>query len=90
MSDLGHQMCTRMKAIDSAYRKIIKKQNEQVAKNRYISFISYLIGCIIFCGTLELALCGHREGDDSLNSGIFKGLVNFSAQLDNVFERTFD
>lgn len=47
-----------------------------------ISFISYVIGYIIFCGALELALRGHRDGDDSLNPGIFKGLVNFSAQLD--------
>lgn len=49
---------------------------EQVAKSRYIAFISYIIGCIIFCGALELALRGHREGDDSLNPDIYKGLIN--------------
>lgn len=47
-----------------------------------ISFISYVIGCIVFCGALELALRGHRECDDSLNPGIFKEFVNYSAQLD--------
>lgn len=67
--------------LDSAYRQNIKKHNEQVNKNRYI--LSKLIDCIKFCGAFELALRGHREDDDSLNPGIFKGLVNFSAELDS-------
>lgn len=29
-----------------------------------------------------MALRGYHEGDDSLNPGILKGLVNFSAELD--------
>lgn len=67
--------------LDSAYRQNIKKHNEQVTKNRYV--LSKLIDCIKFCGAFELALRGHREDDESLNPGIFKGLVNFSAELDS-------
>lgn len=67
--------------LDSAYRQNIKKHNEQVTKNRYV--LCKLIDCIKFCGAFELALRGHREDDDSLNPGIFKGLVNFSAELDS-------
>lgn len=66
--------------LDSAYRHNIKKHNEQVTKNRYV--LSKLIDCIKFCGAFELAFRGHCEDDDSLNPGIFKGLVNFSAELD--------
>ncbi|CAH1111317.1 unnamed protein product [Psylliodes chrysocephalus] len=37
------------------------------------------INCIRFCGALR----GHDEKDNSENRGIFKELVNFSAELDN-------
>lgn len=66
--------------LDSAYRQNIKRHNEQVTKNRYV--LSKIIDCIKFCGAFELALRGHREDDESSNPGIFKGLVNFSAELD--------
>ncbi|CAH2020209.1 unnamed protein product [Acanthoscelides obtectus] len=36
-----------------------------------------------FCGAFELALRGHDEKENSENRGIFKELVNFSAELDN-------
>ncbi|CAH2016473.1 unnamed protein product [Acanthoscelides obtectus] len=36
-----------------------------------------------FCGAFELALRGHDEKENSENRGIFKDLVNFSAELDN-------
>lgn len=66
--------------LNSAYRLNIEKHNEQVKKNRYI--LSKIINCIKFCGAFELALRGHYEGNDSINPGIFRGLINFSAELD--------
>lgn len=56
----------------------IEKHNEQVKNNKHV--LSKIINCIKFCGSFELALRGHDEG--SLNPGIFKGLINFSAELD--------
>lgn len=53
-------------------------------KNRYI--LSKIIDCIKFCGEFELSLRGHDESDTSINPGIFKGLVNFTATLDNIFK----
>lgn len=66
--------------LDSAFRLNIKRHNEQVTKNRYV--LSKIINCVLFCGAFELALRGHDERDDSLNPGVFRGLINFSAELD--------
>ena len=66
--------------LNSAYRLSIEKHNDQVKNNRYV--LSKIINCIKFCGAFELALRGHNEQEDSLNPGIFKGLINFSAELD--------
>ena len=66
--------------LNSAFRLSIEKHNEQVKKNRYVLF--KIIDCIQFCGAFELAMHGHDEGDNSLNPGVFKGLINFSAELD--------
>lgn len=66
--------------LNSAYRVSIEKHNEQVNKNRYV--LCKIIDCVKFCGAFELALRGHDEGENSLNPGIFKGLINFSAELD--------
>src|SRR5699024_1774550 len=60
----------------------IRKFNENVTKNRYI--LSRIIDCIKFCGSFEIALRGHDETETSENPGIFKGLVNFSAELDKT------
>ena len=70
--------------LDSAYRKNIENHNAQVKKNRYV--LSKIIDCIKFCGAFELALRGHNETEDSLNPGVFKGLVNFSSELDQVLK----
>ena len=45
---------------------------------------SIIINCIRFCGVFELALKGHDESKESNNSGIFRGLIDFSAELDTV------
>lgn len=68
--------------LDSAYRLNIKRQNDQVRKNRYI--LSKIIDCIKFCGAFELALRGHDESSDSINLGIFRGLIDFSSELDTA------
>ncbi|CAH2021371.1 unnamed protein product [Acanthoscelides obtectus] len=66
--------------LNSAYRNDLIKHNNQV-DNRYV--LNKIINCIRFCGAFELALRGHDEKENSENSGIFKELVNFSAELDN-------
>ncbi|CAH2012683.1 unnamed protein product [Acanthoscelides obtectus] len=67
--------------LNSAYRNDLIKYNNQVDKNRYV--LNKIINCIRFCGAFELALRGHDEKENSENRGIFKELVNFSAELDN-------
>ncbi|CAH1955259.1 unnamed protein product [Acanthoscelides obtectus] len=67
--------------LNSAYRNNLIKHNNQVDKNRYV--LNKIINCIRFCGAFELALRGHDEKENSENRGIFKELVNFSAELDN-------
>ncbi|XP_072377882.1 zinc finger MYM-type protein 1-like [Diabrotica undecimpunctata] len=66
--------------LNSAYRLNISKHNEQIKNNRYV--LSKIINCVKFCGAFELALRGHDERKDSINPGIFRGLINFSAELD--------
>ena len=46
--------------------------------------LSKLIDCMKFCGSFDLAFRGHDETDDSLNPGIFRGLVHLMADLGNV------
>lgn len=74
-----------MQVLDSAYRLSLMQKNETVKKNRYI--LSRIIECIKFCGIFEVALRGHDEREDSLNPGVFRGLVNFSSELDGVLKR---
>lgn len=74
--------------LDSAYRRNIQQQNEQVRKNRYV--LSKIIDCIKFCGAFELALRGHDEKKDSSNPGIFRGLINFSSELDIALKDHFE
>lgn len=45
-----------------------------------------IISCVKFCGVFELALRGHDETDESLNRGVFKELINYSAELDIVLK----
>lgn len=66
--------------LDSAYWRNVQQHNDNVTKNRYV--LSKIINCIKFCGAFELALRGHDETHTSQNPGIFRGLINFSAELD--------
>lgn len=68
--------------LDSTYWLNIQKHNEEVSKNRYI--LSKIIDCIRFCGAFEIALRGHDETETSENPGIFRGLINFTAELDTT------
>jgi len=70
--------------LSSAYRQEVTKHNEDVKKNRHI--LRRLISCIKFCSVFELALRGHDETEHSLNKGIFKELIDFSAELDVVLK----
>lgn len=68
--------------LDDGYRAGIRRHNQKVDKNRHV--LGKLIDCIKFCGAFELALRGHDEKDTSSNPGVFRGLVNFVAEIDNV------
>jgi hypothetical protein len=67
--------------LDSAYRRNIELHNEKMIHNPYILNI-IIINCVRFCGAFELALRGHDESTSSSNPGVFRGLINFSAELD--------
>lgn len=77
-----------MTQLSSAYRQNIISHNKQVDKNRYI--LNIIINCIRFCGAFELALRGHDETEESKNQGVFRGLINFSSQLDRDLKEHFD
>jgi hypothetical protein len=64
------------------------KNNEKVKQNRYI--LRKLIEAIKFCGAFELALRGHDEGVESNNPGIFRGLINLIAEVDDILKLHID
>ena len=70
--------------LDEGYRLAVRRHNDEVSKNRHI--LNRLIQCVKFCGVFELALRGKDETEGSKNPGIFLGLVDFVAQLDEVFD----
>ncbi|GBM18203.1 hypothetical protein AVEN_151735-1 [Araneus ventricosus] len=70
-----------LQQLDSASRSNVKRHNEKVIKNRYV--LTKIIDCILFCGAFELALRGYDKCEDSLNTGVFRGLINFSAAIDS-------
>ena len=67
-------------SLSEAYRLSIDEHNRKVTKNREI--LSKIIDCIAFCGNFEIPLRGHDERDDSVNPGVFKGLIDFASKLD--------
>ena len=70
--------------VDEGYRIAVRRHNAEVDKNRHI--LNRLIQCVKFCGVFELALRGKDETGGSTNPGIFLGLVDLVAQLDEVFD----
>lgn len=74
----------RAELLSDSYRRNVEIQNEKIGKNRYI--LSKIIDCIKFCGAFELALRGHYESADSVNPGIFRGLVNFTSTIDDILK----
>nr|CAH7721612.1 unnamed protein product [Callosobruchus chinensis] len=65
-----------MSQLSSAYR--------ESRKNRHI--LKRIISCVKFCSAFDLALRGHDESEFSENQGIFKELINFTAELDNTLK----
>jgi hypothetical protein len=49
-----------------------------------------LIDAIKFCGAFELALREHDEGVESNNPGIFRGLINLIAEVDDILKLHID
>jgi hypothetical protein len=74
--------------LSGVYRLEIQKHNEKVKQNRYI--LRKLIDAIKFCGAFELALRGHDEGVESNNPGIFRGLINFIAEVIDILKLHID
>nr|CAH7751221.1 unnamed protein product [Callosobruchus chinensis] len=72
-----------MSQLSSAYRESIILHNK-VEKNRHI--LKRIISCVKFCSAFDLALRGHDESEFSENQGIFKELINFTAELDNTLK----
>ena len=70
--------------LDDGYRLALRRHNDEVGKNRHI--LGRLIDGVKFCGVFELALRGRDESEGSSNPGIFRGLVQLIASLDEVFE----
>ena len=58
-----------MVELDTGHAALIKKHNEKVTKNRMI--LSRIIDILKFCGAHNLALRGHDETTESVNSRIF-------------------
>lgn len=48
--------------------------------------LTKVIDCIKFCGAFEQTLRGHNEKSDSVNPGVFEGLINSSAELDTALK----
>jgi hypothetical protein len=74
--------------LSGVYRLEIQKHNEKVEQNRYI--LRKLIDAIKFCGAFELALREHDEGVESNNPGIFRGLINLIAEVDDILKLHID
>jgi hypothetical protein len=74
--------------LSGVYRLEIQKHNEKVKQNRYI--LRKLIDAIKFCGAFELALRGYDEGVESNNPGIFRGLINLIAEVDDILKLHID
>ena len=68
--------------LNDGYRSAVRRHNQLVDNNRHI--LSKIIDAIRFCGAFELALRGHDETESSQNPGIFRGLVDLMAELDNA------
>lgn len=75
-------------ALSGAYRMSIEKHNDEVRKNR--ETLSKIIDCIKLCGKLELPLRGHDETASSQNPGVFKALLEYSANLDSSLKTHFE
>ena len=74
--------------LNTGFQVAIARHNEKVAKNR--ETLSKLVDLIKFCGKFELPLRGHDEAADSLNPGVFHGLVDLVLQFDSALKSHID
>lgn len=74
--------------LDDGHRIAIRRHNEEVDKNRHV--LSKIIDCVKFCGAFELAMRGHDERESSDNPGIFRGLVDLLASIDQDLRQHLD
>ena len=70
--------------LSKSYQDSIEKHNEEVRKNRKV--LNILIDSVLFCGQQEIALRGHNETENSLNSGGFRSLLRYASKLDKDLE----
>lgn len=68
--------------LSNTYHESLEKHIKQIEKNRYI--LSRIIGCGRFCDAFEIALRGHDESEESENSSVFGGLIDFVSELDSA------
>ena len=73
-------------ALDTGHALSVARHNESVTKNR--SVLSKIINCLKFVVTLNLKFVvrGHDEHKDSLNPGVFRGLLGFTSNLDTCLK----
>ena len=74
--------------LNTGFQVAIARHNEKVAKN--CETLSKLVDLIKFCGKFELPLRGHDETADSLNPGVFRGLVDLVSQFDSDLKSHID
>ncbi|XP_071958098.1 52 kDa repressor of the inhibitor of the protein kinase-like [Antedon mediterranea] len=71
-------------------RKIETIIDEKARENEKINIkiLESIIDCVMFCGLYGLPLRGHRDSgfDDTVNKGVFKGLVNLEAKHNQILK----
>ena len=51
--------------------------NKQIAENRHYMYIRSLVEIVLICSHQEIALRGHKEGEESMNRGNFLEIPYF-------------
>ena len=70
-------------AISNAAKIERQQHNSLVEENR--KYLEQLTKAVLYLGKQELPLRGHDEGQDSLNKGNYRELLNIFAEIDSVF-----
>ena len=70
-------------AISESAKLERKRHNKLVEENR--QYLKHLINAILYLCKQELPLRGHDEGEDSLNKGNYRELLQCFSKIDSVF-----